>query len=221
MAEDKKLCIVVPYRNRQEHLEQFIPAITKTLNEQQIDFKIIVVEQEEGKPFNRAKLLNVGFAYTGGKFDYYCFHDVDMLPITSDYLYCDTPTHLAAEAEQFGYKLPYNEYFGGVTLFDRESFQKINGYSNEYWSWGGEDDDVFKRCEVMCILRNRKNCRYASLHHERNFDQALYTKIVERLNNFNKYVVDNRIIEGLSTLDYKLLTEETVSNNYSKIKVSI
>ena len=136
----KKLCIVVPYRDRADHLSQFVPRIKKTMDDQGILFELLVVEQENGKPFNRGKLLNVGFHWmeTEGKreIDYYCFHDVDMLPTESDYSYCENPTHLAARAEQFGWKLPYNDYFGGVTIFDKGSFLKINGYANEYWGWG-------------------------------------------------------------------------------------
>lgn len=221
MENEKKLCVLVPYRDRFSHLQQFVPHIEITLNQQQIDFDVLIVEQEVGKAFNRAKLLNVGFDYTKSSYDYYCFHDVDMLAITSDYSYCPNPTHLASEAEQFGYKLPYNEYFGGVTIFDRESFLKINGFSNDYWSYGGEDDDLFRRCDVLHITKSRKQCRFRSLHHERFWDPELYPKILERLRRFNEYVKDGKIIEGLSTLEYKVLSEKNLTVKTKQIIVSI
>ena len=42
-------------------------------------------------------------------------------------------------------RLPYNNIFGGTGAFTREHFEKINGFSNSYWGWGGEDDDLYKR----------------------------------------------------------------------------
>ena len=31
-------------------------------------------------------------------------------------------------------------------IFKRTSRGKTNGYSNDYWDWGMEDDDLFWRC---------------------------------------------------------------------------
>lgn len=42
-------------------------------------------------------------------------------------------------------RLPYNEYFGGVSMFSHDQFLKINGFSNDYWGYGGEDDDSYLR----------------------------------------------------------------------------
>lgn len=43
------------------------------------------------------------------------------------------------------HRLPYSGYFGGVSGLSKTQFLKINGFPNEYWGWGGEDDDIFNR----------------------------------------------------------------------------
>ena len=43
------------------------------------------------------------------------------------------------------HRLPYTGILGGVTAMRREQFYKINGYSNKYFGWGGEDDDLSGR----------------------------------------------------------------------------
>jgi len=212
----KKLCIVVPYRDRQSHLDEFLPYMQNTLNGQDIEYHILVVEQEDGKSFNRAKLLNVGYDYAKTDYDYYCFHDVDMLPLDSDYEYCETPTHLAAAAEQFNWALPYPQYFGGVTIFNNESFALINGYSNEYWGWGAEDDDVYRRVIQKGLSPHRKNGRYRSLHHERHIPEFEYRQNINYL-NISGSLIDT---DGLNTLTYNILSEEK-NSFYTKITVSI
>lgn len=42
-------------------------------------------------------------------------------------------------------RLPYVELFGGVTAFTSDHFVRVNGYSNQYYGWGGEDDDMYSR----------------------------------------------------------------------------
>jgi len=221
----EKLAIVVPYRDREDHLKKFIPSIESCDFLDGIDYEILIVEQEEGKPFNRGKLLNVG-AIQCHTASYYCFHDVDMLPLVSDYSYCPNPTHLAAEAEQFGFKLPYQGYFGGVTLFDKHSFIKVNGYSNDYWGWGAEDDDVMFRCVAKEIKASRKNGRYRSLSHERNIAQDLYNENLKKFfgfkNGLNIETINHKIdSDGLTTLEYEVLEEKKISEKTTLIRVKI
>ena len=149
-----KLAIIVPYRDREEHLAQFVPHMDKFLSDKKIDFKIFVVEQGNDRPFNRGWLINVGYTIAKEQgFDYFCFHDVDMLPEddTCDYSWVDKPTHLASRLSKFNYRLVYPEYFSGVTLFNKEHFEWINGFSNKYWGWGFEDDDLLYRCRKLGV----------------------------------------------------------------------
>ena len=221
----EKLAIIVPYRDREDHLKKFIPSIESCDFLEGIDYEILIVEQEEGKPFNRGKLLNVG-AIQCHTASYYCFHDVDMLPLISDYSYVSNPTHLAGEAEQFGFKLPYQGYFGGVTLFDKHSFIKVNGYSNDYWGWGAEDDDVMFRCVAREVKVSRKNGRYRSLSHERNITQDLYNENLRKFfgfkNGLNLDTINQKIdSDGLTTLEYEVLEEKKISTKATLVKVRI
>ena len=37
------------------------------------------------------------------------------------------------------------EYFGGVVSFSSTQFEAINGFPNNFWGWGGEDDEMALR----------------------------------------------------------------------------
>jgi predicted glycosyltransferase involved in capsule biosynthesis len=217
----EKLSVVVPYRDREQHLKEFIPHMERVLQNDDIQYSIIIVEQADDKPFNRAKLLNIGFKESDTDSNYFAFHDVDMLPLDSDYTYPDGPTHLASEVEQFNWGLPYDGYFGGVTLFDKQSFIDINGYSNEYWGWGAEDDDVLHRCMSLGIETYRKECKYKSLGHERNIERDPYLKNIAKLQRFQSQADPSIQIDsdGLSNLKYEKLGEKTISEKTKLIKV--
>lgn len=136
-----KLGVIVPYRNRYEHLQKFKKSIVKYLESKNIDFKIIIVEQDNAKLFNRGMLCNIGFIEAQKEnCDYIVIHDVDMIPVNVDYSYSNVPIHLATD------NIPFESYFGGMTLFPADIFEKINGFSNLYWGWGFEDDDLRYRC---------------------------------------------------------------------------
>ncbi len=144
-----KLGVCVPYRNREEHLKEFIPAVSKYLTEQGIDFCIYFGHQTDDKLFNRGAMKNVAakHAFEDGC-DYIVWHDIDMIPEEGcDYSFPkEHPIHIATNISQMDYKLKYEEYFGGAVIFSKEQVERTNGYSNDYWDWGMEDDDLFWRC---------------------------------------------------------------------------
>jgi hypothetical protein len=144
----KKLGVIVPYRNRPDHLKEFKRRIVRYLDRTEIPYEIIIVNQDESKLFNRGILLNIGFVYAKKlNCDYVVFHDVDMIPVQVDYSYSDVPLHLANNID----KETFDTYFGGVTMFPIDAFEKINGYPNKYWGWGYEDDDLLLRCKKFGI----------------------------------------------------------------------
>jgi hypothetical protein len=144
-----KLGICIPYRNREEHLKKLIPHLSKHLNDQEIEHKFYVGHQVDDKLFNRGAMKNIAakYAFDDGC-DYVAWHDVDMLPkLDADYSYpTENPLHIATKLSKYNYTLGYDQYFGGVILFTKEQVEKTNGYSNDYWDWGMEDDDLFWRC---------------------------------------------------------------------------
>jgi hypothetical protein len=145
-----KLGVCVPYRNREEHLKEFIPIVSKFLESKNIDFKIYFAHQTDDKLFNRGAMKNIAakHAFEDGC-DYIVWHDIDMVPEddTCDYSFPnDNPQHIAVRISQSDYQLKYEEYFGGAVVFSKEQVERTNGYSNDYWDWGMEDDDLFWRC---------------------------------------------------------------------------
>lgn len=148
-----KLGICIPYRNRKEHIESLIPHLSKELDKQGIDHAFYVGHQIDDKLFNRGSMKNIAahYAFEDGC-DYIAWHDVDMLVYNKDvngvsYEYPnETPLHIATKLSKYKYTLGYDQYFGGVVLFTKEQAYRTNGYSNEYWDWGQEDDDLFWRC---------------------------------------------------------------------------
>lgn len=155
-----KLGIIVPYRNRESHLKKFQEGITSYFKDKKIVYEIIVVEQSDDKPFNRGKLLNIGFIKARElACDYVVFHDVDMIPLDVDYSYSEIPLHLATNFEleyDKSKNLSFDDYFGGVTMFSVDLFERINGYSNLYWGWGFEDDDLLFRASNKKIALDSK-----------------------------------------------------------------
>ncbi len=163
MRNNHKLGIIVPYRNRYEHLENFKQAIINYFSNGRIDYELIIIEQDDAKLFNRGMLLNIGFIYAKKlKCDYVVFHDVDMIPLSVDYSYSLKPLHLATDfyySEGEKKRDIFDTYFGGVTMFPTEVFESIDGYSNKYWGWGYEDDDLLLRCKKADVSLDTKYFR--------------------------------------------------------------
>uniref|UniRef100_A0A4W5RAV9 Beta-1,4-galactosyltransferase n=1 Tax=Hucho hucho TaxID=62062 RepID=A0A4W5RAV9_9TELE len=216
-----KVAILVPFRNRHEHLPILLRHLIPALQRQRLQFAFYVVEQVGSEPFNRAMLFNVGFREAMRDLDWDCmvFHDVDhMLENDRNYYGCgDMPRHFAVKLNKYSYMLPYNEFFGGVSGLTVEQFTKINGFPNAFWGWGGEDDDLWNRVQYANYTVSRPQGelgRYMSIpHHHRGEVQFLGRYTLLRRSK------ERQSLDGLNNLQYSpLLSRRPL---YTNISVSL
>ena len=176
-----KTAIIIPFRDsdpeqpRTKQLNEFIKYMSNYLKD--ITYKIFVIEQsDDSKKFNRGELLNIGFKFAEQEgFTNFIFHDVDLLPSAElKKYYTDAPDknpiHIAAVWSRYG-KNPY--YFGGIVAFNKQMFNKINGFPNNFWGWGGEDDELYKRTKPYYTITKSKNGSIRDLENM-NLQQKLW-----------------------------------------------
>ncbi|XP_065071639.1 beta-1,4-galactosyltransferase 7-like [Rhopilema esculentum] len=141
------LAVIVPFRDRFEELQEFVPHMHRYLTRKGISHKIYIVNQADKHRFNRASLINVGFLVARNESnDYIVMHDVDLLPLNNDlnYGYPDNgPFHIAAP--HLHPKYHYPKFVGGILVLSVEQFEQVNGLSNKFWGWGREDDELYMR----------------------------------------------------------------------------
>ncbi len=200
-----KVAIIIPYRDRENNLKVFLRNIHPVLERQQLDYGIYVIEQFDNNSFNKGKLMNIGFLESRKQYDYQCFifQDVDLIPEDDRILYTcsEQPKHLAVAIDKFKYKLSYGKNFGGVCALTEEQFLKINGFSNEFLGWGGEDDDMYNRVVSSGYIIYRYSesiARYKMLKHRPSVvNPYRYEKLKS---GKNRYKTD-----GINSVTYKRL----------------
>lgn len=203
-----KFAFIVPYRDRVAHLGEFVQHMHRRFK-----VPIYFIEQAGNGPFNRGALLNAGFRLFGHNFDYCAYHDVDMLPNKANYSFPDLPTHLATHVQQFKYSMP-PDYFGGVVLFSREDFKKVGGYSNHFWGWGGEDNEMLFRLQALEMPYQHRQCWYESLYHPRSHPTGFDAAKMEQARK------PRSLFDGVYALDFELLEYES-QPLYIKAKIQL
>jgi hypothetical protein len=217
---------VVPFRDREHHLQQLIPALSSTLDQQRLNYRVLIVEQQPGELFNRGRLLNIGMHYAAPVSDYYCLHDVDAVPIVADYRCPSQPLRLIHKSLNVdSERCVPGHYFSGAVSIAKEQAFVANGFSNDYWGWGKEDDDFYFRLLLAGFL-----CYYDLRGTYRTLPNPVHQS-VPRGARRPRYVVDNRerrsrllrrltdpAQDGLATVQYRV-TEAVQQRGYQHIKV--
>ena len=152
-----KTLIIVPFRDqgdqgRGKQLDQFLAHYSA------LNLHILVVEQNnDGRKFNRGAILNAGYLYAiehMPQIDTFVFHDVDIIMpteiVTRYYGRCDDYRilHLGNLVKD----MDYNPPFGRIIRFSKKAFEQINGFPNNFYGWGGEDDALAFRIHINNIV---------------------------------------------------------------------
>jgi hypothetical protein len=231
-----KVAIIIPFRDDKSQVR------TKQLNKLLLHFnsffakstyyKVFIIEQStDNKKFNRGKLLNIGFTIADNLgFNLFIFHDVDLLPSIELRRYysrlTENPIHIAKMWNRYSSN---PAYFGGVVAFNKPDFEKINGFPNNFWGWGGEDDELFLRTKennIEIIAPNKGT--YTDLENMNIKEKVAYLKKNMHIKNMKKYeLLDPNYrnkswkYNGLYNLKYALLSEMTISPFAIKITVQL
>jgi hypothetical protein len=151
--------VIIPFMNRQNNLIELLYNLHPFLQRQYVHYRIVVAEQvNTNDPFNKGRLYNAAIKHMQKlyrKIDCLLLHDVDLVPESDLNFYeCDNleyaPRHLSMyirkEFSDFSLssyeKSPYELLVGGVLAIKPNIYKYINGFSNDYWYWGAEDDGL-------------------------------------------------------------------------------
>lgn len=216
----KKLALIIPYRNRFEQLKIFVRQMHPILRRQNLDYRIMVIEQGGTTLFNRAMLFNIGYkeALKFDDFECFIFHDVDLIPEDdrNDYSCPTSPRHLSVAIDKFDYRLPYSTIFGGAGAFSREHFELINGFSNQFWGWGGEDDDLYSRIAAKQLKLTRPSMqvgRYKMLkifHTSGKADPDRFAKLKDSAQRMASDGINSLLYKVENVTEHRLYTQVTV-----------
>ena len=69
------------------------------------------------------------------------------------------------------FKKSNTEYAQASLAIKHELYQKVNGHSNMFFGWGGEDDDFYNRClakDITTIRYPSPISKYTMIKHQRD-----------------------------------------------------
>jgi xylosylprotein 4-beta-galactosyltransferase len=157
-----RLAVLVPYRSKQKevnlhHVATLCERLSSHLRWRRVQHQIFIINQVDSAPFNRGALVNAAVATLRGlsrsstkgprrSFDYLAIHDFDRYPVWRNDTACmDAASNYYAFPSKNPRALNPSSFAGGVLVIPTALFRAVNGFSNSYWGWGEEDNDLFIR----------------------------------------------------------------------------
>jgi hypothetical protein len=237
ILQNTKTILIVPFRenkyqNRAEQLQTFI----QHYNAIKIPI-LIVTQSDDGRGFNRGALLNIGYDFLSRigvlkekKIRYVIMHDVDLIfPVDfveRYYGYKKDIVHFGKNVKNY---YDYPNFLGGAIQFSTHMFEKINGFPNHIYGWGGEDDAL--RARIASQGEEEDKIVYRPKEEKMDAEIPLgtgqkETKDIEELKAKYKnedLLLDEMIwkMNGLNTIHYKILEKQQMAIGVYNIVVDI
>ena len=236
-----KNIIVLPYRDRPAHI--------KVLEDNKINWflsilgnstLIVVVEQEEGKDFNRGKLLNIGIKEYYEKCEsFFILHDIDLYlkGNQKDFYNIDNGDDIVRLFSG------HISSLGGLVKFKKEVLLDINGHPNNIWGWGMEDRAMFYRSHIKKynptknkvgdlahLERLKHKCSKIEYKDDRKELSNYIDNIMKRSHEQKEFFISHSGLSTLSKIDANIehknddeyfIIKTHTENNYIKLLVSI
>jgi hypothetical protein len=223
--------VIIPYRNREPHLKKFIDEVLPLFREELSEFKVVIVEQEDGKLFNRGYVINIGYNEYKNLTKYIITHDVDIYPNKKciGELYNKTPN-----TDIMGIYTSHCNTLGGIVKINKETYADMNGFPNNYWGWGAEDKALQNRAETYNktisknMLNNDPN-RFSLFEIKNDInDRVNDTNFGDRVRfEFDNFKLMSRANKtnhiqqsGLNSMEYRIIDRRKISDDVDWIKVS-
>jgi len=153
-----KIAIITLYRDNKTHtrFEQLkaFQYYMKIITHNKYDADIYIIEQSKNDPFNIGKLKNIGYDLAKKSkttYSNYIFMDIDTLPDTYISTLLNYKTDGVVSLAVFGTRYETIDskddrvFLGAMIGVTGSVFEEINGFSNSFWGWGGEDINLILR----------------------------------------------------------------------------
>jgi hypothetical protein len=205
-----RTAIIVPYRDTPdkirssqmkvflEHYHNFLPNV-----------KIYIVEQSDfKKKFNLGKLVNIGYklAKKDGA-QVYIKHDIDLItPKTMAPLYNLIPDHPVHIGGLWREKYVFEDFFGGIVSYNSKDYEKSNGFPNNAFGWGSDDDIQYNRLvinDIPIYVPHSKTLKISGLEHESMSDNPETKNLNKQKNILDDF--KNWEKNGVNNVKFKLL----------------
>jgi hypothetical protein len=214
--------IVVPFRDnaaqdRAGQLKIFV-AFMKRWHP---NWNVLIIEQsEDNRKFNRGALLNIGARLAAKEgIEYVVFHDVDLIPLAPLVPYYTAfpqqPIHIG---KAWTTKWSGDSFLGGVISMSIKDIRAINGFPNNFWGWGGEDDSMRNRLKAKKIevYKPTLTSGFKELPH-------VDTRTNKDWKNMRKWedLKEDNGTSGYKNVHWKVLGTEELTSNAKKVTVEI